>query len=110
MADDNWDEDFEPSGLTLGPEKRLEREVAKSKALKVERLQLRDQIARLEEQVERLEREMASLRDHSESDPIPAQSASDTPCADGIFSNCWVIGGIVAVLISVALLWFRGIF
>jgi hypothetical protein len=41
---ENWEEPLEDEGLTLGPEETLQREIEKSKALKVDRLRLRDQI------------------------------------------------------------------
>ena len=53
MADD-WQDIPEGEGLTLGPEDALEREIARSKALKVERLQLRDRVEKLEAEVETL--------------------------------------------------------
>ncbi len=112
MAEDNWDEDFEPPGITLGPEKRLEREIAKSKTLKVERLQLRDRIARLEEKVDRLEQENSDLRNGltpTSADP-QWQSMTDPAGSPGFWSNCWVLGGLVVLFISAAVLWFRGVF
>ncbi len=52
-------DDFTPpideDGLTLGPEDALEREIAKSKAMKVEKLKLRNQIEQLQIRVEQLE-------------------------------------------------------
>jgi len=56
---DEWQDIPENDGLTLGPEEALEREIAKSKALKVERLRLKDQ-------VERLTADNRSLREENE--------------------------------------------
>jgi hypothetical protein len=42
-----WEETKEEDGLTLGPEEALEREIEKSKTLKVDRLRLRDEIEKL---------------------------------------------------------------
>ena len=56
---DEWQDLPENDGLTLGPEEALEREIAKSKALKVERLRLKDQ-------VERLTADNRSLREENE--------------------------------------------
>ena len=39
---EHWEEPLEEDGLTLGPEESLQREIEKSKALKVDRLRLRD--------------------------------------------------------------------
>ena len=42
--DDKWEEPPEDNGLTLGPEETLQREIEKSKSLKVDRLRLKDEI------------------------------------------------------------------
>ena len=48
MSDEeNWEESYEENGITQGPEEILRREIEKSKNLKVERLQLKDQIEKL---------------------------------------------------------------
>jgi len=48
MSDeDEWKEPYEDTGITLGPEEILRREIEKSKNLKVERLQLKDEIEKL---------------------------------------------------------------
>ncbi len=44
---EHWEEPPEEDGLTLGPEEALQREIEKSKALKVDRLRLRDEIEKL---------------------------------------------------------------
>ena len=38
--EDNWENPYEEDGVTLGPEEALLRETEKTKALKVEKLQL----------------------------------------------------------------------
>lgn len=45
--EENWKEPYEDTGITLGPEEILRREIEKSKNLKVERLQLKDEIEKL---------------------------------------------------------------
>ena len=47
MSDD-WEKPYEDEGLTLGPEDALRQEIEKSKTLKVEKLQLKDTIEKLE--------------------------------------------------------------
>jgi hypothetical protein len=42
-----WEEPKEEDSLTLGPEEALQREIEKSKTLKVDRLRLRDEIEKL---------------------------------------------------------------
>ena len=44
---EHWEEPKEEDGLTLGPEEALQREIEKSKTLKVDRLRLRDEIEKL---------------------------------------------------------------
>jgi len=58
---ENWKDPLDDDGLTLGPEEALEREIARSKALKVERLQLRDRVEKLETRVQSLETQKAAL-------------------------------------------------
>ncbi len=45
--EENWKEPYEDTGITLGPEEILRREIEKSKNLKVERLRLKDEIEKL---------------------------------------------------------------
>ncbi len=113
---DELDSDFEPGGITMGPEERLDREIAKSKALKVERLQLRDQVSRLEEKVEALSRENSemarklaeqAIKSPGSEKGIPSDSET---CGSGLGNN-WILGGIAIFLIATGLLavrWFFG--
>ena len=59
---EEWQDTREEDGITLGPEQALEREISKSKALKVERLQLRDQVDRLTVQNHALRNENEALK------------------------------------------------
>ena len=43
----HWEDPPEEDGLTLGPEETLQREIEKSKTLKVDRLRLRDEVEKL---------------------------------------------------------------
>ena len=52
--DEKWEEPLEENGLTLGPEESLQREIEKSKSLKVDRLRLKDEIEQLKAQKEEL--------------------------------------------------------
>ena len=45
---DNWENPYEEDGVTLGPEEALLQEIEKTKALKVEKLQLKDTIEKLQ--------------------------------------------------------------
>jgi predicted RNase H-like nuclease (RuvC/YqgF family) len=45
---DDWKNPYEEDGVTLGPEEALLRETEKTKALKVEKLQLKDTIEKLQ--------------------------------------------------------------
>ena len=45
--ENNWEKPYEDDGVTLGPEDALRREIEKIKALKVEKLQLKDTLEKL---------------------------------------------------------------
>ena len=45
-----WEDPLENDGITLGPEEALQREIEKSKSLKVDRLRLKDEIEHLKAQ------------------------------------------------------------
>jgi len=64
---DEWQDIPEDDGLTLGPEEALGREIAKSKALKVERLQLKDQVERLTAQNRTLSDQLEALKQKEKS-------------------------------------------
>ena len=77
---DPWQNIPEDDGVTLGPEEALAREVAKSKALKVERLQLRDRVDQLTRNNQALEAENQSLRNQlSTFSDSPAGSKDNPP-------------------------------
>ena len=59
--DEKWEEPPEDNGLTLGPEETLQREIEKSKSLKVDRLRLKDEIEKLKEQKENLQEKNRQL-------------------------------------------------
>jgi hypothetical protein len=63
MSDDDreWEEPPEDNGLTLGPEEMMQREIEKSKSLKVDRLRLKDEIEKLQEQKENLQEKNLQL-------------------------------------------------
>ena len=63
MSDDDreWEEPPEDNGLTLGPEEMMQREIEKSKSLKVDRLRLKDEIEKLKEQKENLQEKNRQL-------------------------------------------------
>jgi len=63
MDDENHWQDNPGSGVTPGPEEALRRETEKSKALKVERLALRNEIETLKSENRRLRAENRRLKD-----------------------------------------------
>ncbi len=80
--DEKWDEPLEENGLTLGPEETLQREIEKSKSLKVDRLKLRDEIEQLKAQKEdlkaknrQLHQRISALNKETDS-PIRSESHS----------------------------------
>ena len=58
---DEWESPYEEDGVTLGPEEALIRESEKTKALKVEKLQLKDTIEKLQNKNEALANDNNSL-------------------------------------------------
>ena len=96
----DWQEPMEDDGLTLGPEEALAREIARSKALKVERLQLRDRVQRLEERV----RELEALVEQGEKRTVPpSHKANAAPVRSGISSR-WAIFLLAFNLVALGLL------
>ena len=82
---DDWGKPYEDDSLTLGPEDALLREIEKSKALKVEKLQLKDAIEKLEAENDALAKTNQSLEQKlnsmtgqlakgGNSDPVPYPS------------------------------------
>ena len=71
--DQRWEEPSEDNGLTLGLEETLQREIEKSKSLKVDRLRLKDEIEKLKEQKENLQEKNRQLhkRINALSDEVP---------------------------------------
>ena len=59
--EEKWEEPLEDNGLTLGPEETLQREIEKSKSLKVDRLRLKDEIEKLKKQKENLQEKNRQL-------------------------------------------------
>ena len=76
---DEWQDTPEEDGITLGPEEALEREIAKSKSLKVERLQLRDQVERLTVQNRSLCDQLEALKQKPKGSPGDLKHSPDTP-------------------------------
>jgi hypothetical protein len=58
-----WEEPKEEDGLTLGPEEALQREIEKSKTLKVDRLRLRDEIEKLKTEKSELTEKNQQLKE-----------------------------------------------
>jgi len=58
---DEWESPYEEDGVTLGPEEALIRESEKTKALKVEKLQLKDTIEKLQSKNDALANDNNSL-------------------------------------------------
>ena len=72
--ENDWENPYEEDGVTLGPEEALLRETEKTKALKVERLQLKDTIENLQSKTNALanvnnslEQKLRSLTEQSSS-------------------------------------------
>ncbi len=76
---DEWQDIPEDNGITLGPEEVLAREISKSKALKVERLQLRDQVDRLTAENQALRKENETLKQKRQGSPGRLEHSHNAP-------------------------------
>ncbi len=110
---DEWQDTPEEDGITLGPEEALEREIAKSKSLKVERLQLRDQVERLTVQNQSLCDQLEAFKQKPEDSPENPEHSSNTPNsqhsgtpppANGNLPNRWAFFLLVFNLTAIGLL------
>jgi hypothetical protein len=73
---DEWESPYEEDGVTLGPEEALIRESEKTKALKVEKLQLKDTIEKLQSKNDAIVNDNHSLEQKLRS--LTEQSSSNT--------------------------------
>ena len=97
---EHWEEPPEEDGLTLGPEEALQREIEKSKALKVDRLRLRDEIEKLKAETTDLTRKNYLLKERLTALGNP----SANPEKESAFSRNILIFALVFSFL--ALLWF----
>ena len=105
--DEKWEEPLEENGLTLGPEESLQREIEKSKLLKLDRLRLKDEIEQLKAQKEELKEKNYQLQKKIEelNNSIPSsESLQNNLTAKNIF---WGLLIIATLFISIFLLFFR---
>jgi len=61
--DQKWENPLENDGVTLGPEEALQREIEKSKSLKVDRLRLKDEIEQLKVQTAEIKDKNSQLQE-----------------------------------------------
>ena len=61
--DQKWENPLENDGITLGPEEALQREIEKSKSLKVDRLRLKDEIEQLKVQTAEIKDKNSQLQE-----------------------------------------------
>ena len=105
--DEKWEEPREENGLTLGPEESLQREIEKSKSLKLDRLRLKDEIEQLKAQKEELKEKNYQLQQRIEelNNSIPSsESLKNDLAVKKIF---WGLLIIATLFISIFLLFFR---
>ena len=108
MDDDKeWDEPPEENGLTLGPEEYLQREIEKSKSLKVDRLRLRDEIEQLKQQKEELKEKNRQL--HQRINALNNDVPTPVPPENSPANRNNILGPLVTaiLLLSVLLLLLR---
>ena len=105
-----WQEQFEDDGITLGPEEALQREIQKSKSLKVERLKLKDQNEKLQYEVNRLKQENEVFTKKEKVDPQEPATPYSEPATEAHQTARWerpVIGILLVLLAGCALIIFN---
>ena len=103
--EEKWEEPFEENGLTLGPEETLQREIEKSKSLKVDRLRLKDEIEKLKEQKEILQEKNRQL--HKRVNALSNEGSNTQPEVPAIKKNELIPFLIALSLFSALLFLFR---
>ncbi|MBL4664557.1 MAG: hypothetical protein JKY23_01130 [Nitrospinaceae bacterium] len=103
--DERWEEPPEDNGLTLGPEETLQREIDKSKSLKVDRLRLKDEIEKLKEQKENLKEKNRQL--HNRISALSNEAPNSQPETHAIKKNELIPFLIALSLLSALLFLFR---
>jgi hypothetical protein len=93
-----WKEPMEEDGLTLGPEESLQKEIEKSKVLKVDRLRLRGEIEKLKSEKSDLYHKNQHLKDR-----LSKLESSGPEEIGSSFTNSLIFTLVVGFL---ALLWF----
>ena len=105
--DEKWEEPLEENGLTLGPEESLQREIEKSKSLKLDRLRLKDEIEQLKAQKGELKEKNYQLQQRIEelNNSIPSSEfLKNNLTAKKFFWSPLVVAILV---LSIFLLFFR---
>ena len=111
--DGKFENPLDDAGITLGPEEALAREIAKSKSLKVERLQHRDTIQKLEQKNtaliqknRQLEKKFSHLIDaEAEQSPRTPRPASQPGNAQPQWLFVLAILEAIVILVLLFLLW-----
>ena len=103
--DERWEEPPEDNGLTLGLEETLQREIEKSKSLKVDRLRLKDEIEKLKEQKQNLQEKNRQL--HRRISALSDEAPHSQPETQAIKKNELIPFLIAFSLLSALLYLFR---
>ena len=103
--DQRWEEPSEDNGLTLGLEETLQREIEKSKSLKVDRLRLKDEIEKLKEQKENLQEKNREL--HKRINALIDEFSNTQPVIHAIKKNELIPFLIALSLLSALIFLFR---
>ena len=105
--DEKWEEPLEENGLTLGPEESLQREIEKSKSLKLDRLRLKDEIEQLKAQKEELKEKNYQLQQRIEE--LNNSNSSSESLKNNLTAKNFFLGTLVVTILvlSIFLLFFR---
>jgi hypothetical protein len=97
---EHWEDPREDDGLTLGPEEILQREIEKSKTLKVDRLRLRDEIEKLKTEKDDLAQKNELLKERLSA----LGNSSATPEKASVFPRNFLIYALIFSFLT--LIWF----
>lgn len=95
--DEKWEDPLENDGLTLGSEEALQREIEKSKSLKVDRLRLKDEIEQLTSQKAELKEKNSQL--HERINALSKEATTSQYPENYVLKKNMVISMLIVILV-----------
>ena len=100
--DQKWEDPLENDGITLGAEEALQREIEKSKSLKVDRLRLKDEIEQIKAQKAELEEKNRQL--HEKVKALSKEATTPPYLENYVFKKNLVISMLIVILMFALIL------